>query len=145
MTAKSVGDLDNRRRTERQVTCTGHYFKFPTTPAAGLRTGGTAIPGKAVPTAQGGGGPYGTETYVFEQVIPKTQTASREVPASLFSPTGTGNVTAKVMYGNTRTFVVEPNTGAATTKGQEKVDKTPSPVPNGRDDGGHDRLQRGDH
>ena len=120
---KSVGDLDNPKKTE-QVTRTGHYFKFPFDTQQQDYDWWDGDLGKAVPIKfKEVADLYGTETYVFEQVIPKTQTASREVPASLFSPTGTGNVTAKVMYGNTRTLWVEPNTGVI-IKGQEKVDKT---------------------
>ena len=120
---KSVGDLDNPKKTE-QVTRTGHYFKFPFDTQQQDYDWWDGDLGKAVPIKfKEVADLYGTDTYVFEQVIPKTQTASREVPASLFSPTGTGNVTAKVMYGNTRTLWVEPNTGVI-IKGQEKVDKT---------------------
>jgi hypothetical protein len=64
---------------------------------------------------------FGTDTYVFEQVTPRTEVATREVPAAIFG--GEGDVPAKVMYANTRTLWVEPNTGVI-IKGQEVLDKS---------------------
>ena len=65
---------------------------------------------------------FGTGTYVFEQVTPQTEVDSRDVPAAIFGGAD-GNTTAKVMYGNTRTLWVEPNTGTI-IKGQEVLDKS---------------------
>lgn len=64
----------------------------------------------------------GLSTYKFVQRIPDTTLEQRDVPASLFEPGGTGNVTADLVYANTRTFWVEPNTGVI-IKGQEEVNK----------------------
>jgi hypothetical protein len=65
---------------------------------------------------------FGTDTYVFEQVIPRTEVTTREVPAGVFDQTG-DNIEAKVLYANTRTLWVEPNTGVI-VKGQEVLDKS---------------------
>jgi hypothetical protein len=65
----------------------------------------------------------GVTTYVFRQTIAKAEVSQREVPKGLFGDSGTGNVTAKVMYGNVRTLWVEPNTGVL-IKGQEEQDKS---------------------
>jgi hypothetical protein len=65
----------------------------------------------------------GTTTYVFRQTIPKAEIAEREVPKAVFGDSASGNVTAKVMYGNVRTLWVEPNTGVL-IKGQEEQDKS---------------------
>lgn len=62
----------------------------------------------------------GVPVYVYEQQIPEQETATREVPGSLFGSTKPGNVTAKVRYANTRTLFVEPNTGVV-IKGQEQL------------------------
>ncbi len=65
---------------------------------------------------------YGTNTYVFQQVIPPTEVPpARTVPAAVFGGTG-DDVQATVSYGNTRTLWIEPNTGVI-IKGQEQVDK----------------------
>ena len=65
---------------------------------------------------------YGTNTYVFQQVIPPTEVPpARTVPAAVFGGTG-ADVQATVSYGNTRTLWIEPNTGVI-IKGQEQVDK----------------------
>lgn len=120
---KSVGDLDNPKKTQ-SVTREGLYFKFPfnTQKQSYVWWDGDLGKGQQIDfTAEED--LYGTRTYVFEQVIPKTEVAKREVPASLFAPGQDGNVTATLMYGNTRTLWVEPNTGVI-IKGQEKVDKT---------------------
>jgi hypothetical protein len=64
----------------------------------------------------------GLSTYKFVQRIPDTTLEQRDVPASLFQPGQAGNVTADLVYTNTRTLWVEPNTGVI-IKGQEEVDK----------------------
>ena len=65
----------------------------------------------------------GVTTYVFRQTIPKAQVVEREVPKGVFGDKASGNVNAKVMYGNVRTLWVEPNTGVL-IKGQEEQDKS---------------------
>jgi hypothetical protein len=65
---------------------------------------------------------FGVDTYVFEQVTPRTEVTSRPVPAGVFDQTG-DDIDAKVMYANTRTLWVEPNTGVL-IKGQEVLDKS---------------------
>ncbi len=65
---------------------------------------------------------FGTGTYVFQQVTPVREVAQRTVPAGIFGE-DSGEVTAKVMYGNVRTLWVEPNTGVI-IKGQENLDKS---------------------
>ncbi len=56
----------------------------------------------------------GLKVYQFVQEIPETVVATREVPASILQPTpdAEGGVVADVVYSNTRTFYVEPVTGA---------------------------------
>lgn len=65
---------------------------------------------------------FGTGTYVFQQVTPVREVAERDVPAGVFGK-DSGDVRAKVMYGNVRTLWVEPNTGVI-IKGQENLDKS---------------------
>ena len=50
--------------------------------------------------------------YQFLLQIPRTQTGTREVPASVVGEDGDGNVTAETYYSNNRTLWVEPVTGA---------------------------------
>lgn len=66
---------------------------------------------------------YGTNTYVFQQVIPKQEVTTREVPKAVFGDSADGNATATVMYGNTRTLYIEPVTGAV-VNGVEEQDKS---------------------
>jgi len=62
----------------------------------------------------------GLDTYKFEQPIVDQNVEQREVPASLFGkPASQGNVTADLLYTNTRTVWVEPVTGAI-VRGQEQ-------------------------
>ena len=65
----------------------------------------------------------GVKTYVFRQTTPKAQVAQREVPKALFGDSASGNVQADVMYGNTRTLWIEPNTGVL-IKGQEELERS---------------------
>ena len=65
----------------------------------------------------------GVNTYVFRQSTPKTEVTSRDVPKALFGDSASGNVSARVMYGNVRTLWIEPNTGVL-IKGQEELDKS---------------------
>ena len=64
----------------------------------------------------------GLNTYKFIQRIPDTTLEQRDVPASLFEDGQAGNVKADLVYSNTRTLWVEPNTGVI-IKGQEEVNK----------------------
>jgi hypothetical protein len=52
------------------------------------------------------------KVYEFQIEIPRTQTGTREVPASVVDEDGDGNVTAETYYSNSRTLWVEPVTGA---------------------------------
>jgi hypothetical protein len=118
---KSAGDLDNPEKTVAAVH-EGLFFKFPfdvekTTYKWWDGDLGEAVDMKYVRSDT----LFGTDTYVFEQVTPRTEVATREVPAAIFG--GEGDVPAKVMYANTRTLWVEPNTGVI-IKGQEALDKS---------------------
>jgi hypothetical protein len=53
----------------------------------------------------------GVDVYVFEMSIPPTVVGSREVPGSVVGEDA-ATVEADVVYGNTKTFWVEPITGA---------------------------------
>lgn len=120
---KSTGDLDNPKATKAMKRA-GNYFKFPFDVQKQSYDWWDGDLEKAQPIEfKEEADLFGTNTYVFSQVIPKTEIGSRDVPASLFKADGTGNVNAKVMYGNTRTLWIEPNTGVI-IKGEEKVDKT---------------------
>lgn len=66
---------------------------------------------------------HGVKTYVFRQTTPKTEVTSRDVPKAIFGDSASGDVNAKVMYGNVRTLWIEPNTGVL-IKGQEELDKS---------------------
>ena len=64
----------------------------------------------------------GLDTYVYEQTIPTTRLpGSRTVPRTMFG-SGTGNVQVQSDYANTRTFWVEPNTGAI-IRAQENINR----------------------
>jgi hypothetical protein len=65
---------------------------------------------------------FGTDTYVFQQVTPVAEVTQRDVPAGVFGKES-GEISAKVMYGNVRTLWIEPNTGVI-IKGQEQLDKS---------------------
>lgn len=119
---RSVGDLTDPEKMQ-PVTHSGLFFKFP-----------FAVEKKTYPWWDGDLSKAvdisfvreeeleGTNTYVFEQVIPVTEvTPTRTVPAAVFGGTG-ADVQATVTYGNTRTLWIEPNTGVI-IKGQEQVDK----------------------
>jgi hypothetical protein len=72
----------------------------------------------------------GVTVYRFEQPIPEQVIDEREVPSSFAGGTGTGNVTADVVFSNDRTLLVEPTSGAIV-----KVTETPSTVLRGPDGG----------
>lgn len=65
----------------------------------------------------------GLTVYTFVQDIPETVVATREVPASILKPTPDvdGAVVADVVYENTRTFYVEPVTGAVINRIDDQV------------------------
>jgi hypothetical protein len=120
---KSVGSLDDPEATE-PIEHEGLFFKFP-----------FDVQKKTYPWWDGDLGSAqdmefvreesleGVGTYVFRQTSPKTEVTTREVPKSLFGDAASGNVEAKVMYGNVRTLWIEPNTGVL-IKGQEELDKS---------------------
>lgn len=120
---KSVGDLDDPSKTE-PVAHEGLFFKFP-----------FGVEKKTYQWWDGDLGHatdieyvreeklHGVQTYVFRQTIPKAEITEREVPKAVFGDSASGDVTAKVMYGNVRTLWVEPNTGVL-IKGQEEQDKS---------------------
>lgn len=118
---KSAGDLDDPEKTV-PATRQGLFFKFPFGVEKKTYKWWDGDMGKAADMKYvRDEDVFGTPTYVFEQVTPKTEVATREVPGAIFG--GEGNVTAKVMYANTRTLWVEPNTGVL-IKGQEVLDKS---------------------
>lgn len=118
---KSAGDLDNPDK-KVPVTHKGLFFKFPFGVEKRTYSWWDGDLGKAVDiTYVRNDTLFGTDTYVFEQVIPETEVATREVPAAIFG--GKGNTTAKATYANTRTLWIEPNTGVI-IKGQEVLDKS---------------------
>jgi Porin PorA len=118
---RSAGELDDPAKMV-PVTHEGLFFKFP-----------FAVEKKTYPWWDGDLGRaaemtfvreetlFGVDTYVFEQVTPRTEVAAREVPAGVFDRTG-DDIQAQVVYANTRTLWVEPNTGVL-IKGQEVLDK----------------------
>lgn len=62
----------------------------------------------------------GVKTYKFVQEIPRQQIGEREVPASILGEPGDDPVMAGQYYKNTRTFFVEPNTGAFINRIEEQ-------------------------
>ena len=54
----------------------------------------------------------GLPVYRFEQAIPEQVIDQREVPSSFAGGTGSGNVTADVVFSNDRTLLVEPTSGS---------------------------------
>jgi hypothetical protein len=120
---KSTGDLDDPAKTQ-PIDHQGLFFKFPFAVQKKTYQWWDGDLGKATniefvreETLEG------VRTFVFRQTIPKTSTATREVPKALFGDTASDNVTATVNYGNVRTLWIEPNTGVL-IKGQEEVEKS---------------------
>lgn len=120
---KSAGDLDDPTKTV-PVTHEGLFFKFP-----------FDVQKKTYKWWDGDLGAAqdmeylreetleGVNTYVFRQTTPKAEVTTREVPKAIFGDSASGNVEARVMYGNVRTLWIEPNTGVL-IKGQEELDKS---------------------
>lgn len=101
----------------------GLYYKFP------FDTRRDDYPfwdddlGKATPAVFSGEETLeGVSVFKFVQRIPDTSLGQQDVPGSLWEASITGNVTADLMYANTRTLWVEPNTGVI-LKGQEEQNK----------------------
>jgi hypothetical protein len=120
---KSAGDLDDPTKT-LPITHEGLFFKFPFDVQKKTYKwwdGDLAAPQDMEylreETLEG------VNTYVFRQTTPKAEVTTREVPKAIFGDTASGNVEARVMYGNVRTLWVEPNTGVL-IKGQEELDKS---------------------
>ena len=120
---RSTGDLDNPDAVV-DATHEGLVFKFPFNVQKESYQWWDGDLGKAAAIDfQDEEEIFGTNTYRFQQVIPDTVIAEREVPGSLFADGLEGNVEADLHYSNTRTLWVEPNTGVI-IKGEEQVDKT---------------------
>jgi hypothetical protein len=120
---RSTGDLDNPDAVE-DATHEGLVFKFPFNVQKETYQWWDADLLEARPIEfQDEEEIFGTNTYRFQQVIPKTVTATRQVPGDLFEPAIRGNAMANQTYANTRTLWVEPNTGVV-IKGEEEVEKT---------------------
>lgn len=104
--------LATEKGKPRPVEHKGLVFKFPfeTQPIDYSWWDGTLL--EAVPVEyEGTEEVEGLTVYRFEGDVPRTQVATRRVPASLVGVDGSGNVTAREMYANHRTFLVEPHTG----------------------------------
>ena len=120
---KSAGDLDDPTKTV-PVTHQGLFFKFPFDVKKKTYKWWDGDLGSAQDME------YlreeslkGVKTYVFRQTTPKAEVTTRAVPKAIFGDSASGNVEAKVMYGNVRTLWIEPNTGVL-IKGQEELDKS---------------------
>lgn len=116
----SEGDLTDPSKTE-DATYQGLYFKFPFDVQKKDYQWWDDTLGRANPisfvredTVEG------TPVYVFQQKLGPEEVGSLDAPASLFSPSGTGNVKATEMYSNTRTLWVEPVTGVL-IDGREEI------------------------
>ena len=127
---RSTGDLDNPDAVE-DATHEGLVFKFPFNVQKETYQwwDGDLLEPRPI-EFQDEEEIFGTNTYRFQQVIPKTVIANRQVPGDLFEPAIRGNAIANLTYMNTRTLWVEPNTGVV-IKGEEEVEKTLSTA--GRD------------
>lgn len=120
---RSTGDLDNPDALE-DTTHEGLVFKFPFNVQKETYQWWDGDLQKALPMEfQDEEDIFGTNTYRFQQQIPDTVIATREVPGTLFAADLEGNVDADLHYENTRTLWVEPNTGVV-IKGEEQVNKT---------------------
>ncbi|MCM3556142.1 DUF3068 domain-containing protein [Janibacter melonis] len=119
----SVGTVDDPDATQ-EVEHAGNFFKLPfgvekKTYAWWDGDLGRATDLKFLRTED----VEGTQTYVFQQVIEPQRVGERSVPASLFGGSeDDGDVDAEVVYGNTRTLWIEPNTGVI-IKGQEELNR----------------------
>ena len=121
----SIGDLEDESKTE-PIKHEGQFFKMPFNTQKKTYAWWDGDLGKAAPmNFQRVETVEGAETYVFQQVIDKQQIDERKVPRSLFEgpDAPSGDVDARLMYGNTRTLWIEPNTGVI-IKGEEQIDKT---------------------
>ncbi|MCW2761000.1 MAG: hypothetical protein JWR85_1201 [Marmoricola sp.] len=63
----------------------------------------------------------GMDVWIFTAEVPRTQVGTMEVPASVVGEPGTGNVTAQSMYQNSKTYYVEPITGAVVDQQQDQT------------------------
>lgn len=62
----------------------------------------------------------GLKVYQFKQEVPRTMTGTRDVPGDVVGETG-ATVTADEYYQNTRTFEIEPVTGAVVNRIEEQL------------------------
>jgi len=62
----------------------------------------------------------GVEAYKFVQVVEPTVVETREFPRSLLGLEGEGDVTADVVYSNTRTYWIDPVTGSPLDLSEEQ-------------------------
>lgn len=111
------------QKTERvDVTREGLVYKFPFATEKKDYPVWDDTLGKAVPaTFEGEEKIDGLKVYKFVQTIPDTMVETRDVPASVFAPAATGNVTAEMWYQMTRTFYVEPTTGSPVNRVEDRV------------------------
>jgi hypothetical protein len=120
---RSTGDLDNPDAVE-DATHEGLVFKFPFDVQKQTYQwwDGDLLEARPI-EFQAEEEIAGANTYRFEQVIPRTVVATRQVPGDLFEPAIRGSAMANQTYANIRTLWVEPNTGVI-IKGEEQVEKT---------------------
>lgn len=119
------GAYDEVAEGEREaVTREGLVFKFPFNTQKKDYPWwdsdvGEAVEAKYIGTEE----VEGIETYMFEQVVEPKIVGSIELPADMLGESGDDNITADMTYSNTRTFWVEPNTGALVNR-VEELDST---------------------
>lgn len=63
----------------------------------------------------------GLPVYVFKTEVPRTQVGTRALPASLLGEDGDDEIEAESMYEDTKTFYVEPETGAVLHRVEDVV------------------------
>jgi hypothetical protein len=120
---RSVGDLDNPSATE-PVKHEGLFFKFPfDVQKQTYKWWDGDLQAAADMEYVEEQDLEGVSTFVFRQTTPKQEVGTRAVPKAVFGDSASGDVDARVMYGNVRTLWIEPNTGVV-MKGVERLDKT---------------------
>ena len=124
-TAEAVnccGTFDESTQGERdQVKRDGLVFKFPFgTEKQSYKLWDGTLDDTITAKYVGETSVKGLKVYRFTAEVERTQVGEREVPASVVGEAGTGNVTAESMYESTKTYLVEPVTGAIVDQSVEQ-------------------------
>jgi Porin PorA len=115
-----IAESDGETVEEVPTTFEGQVYKFPFDTQKKSYDQWDGAIGEATPAEyEGEESVQGVDVYKFVQVIEPTVIETRDVPGSVFGVKGT--VQADMVYAMTRTFYVEPVTGAPIDRVDERV------------------------